>query len=76
MHSVNTQQFRGGEILDRNFDTYEITQFGRVPRIEAVLAKNDKLAPRGGGEQAITTIDGALAMLYLMLQGYGFAVYL
>ena len=35
-------RFRGGDILDRNFDSYEIPRFGWVPRVEAVLIKNDE----------------------------------
>jgi nicotinate dehydrogenase subunit B len=54
-------QFHGGEILDRNFDSYEIPRFSSVPRIEAVLVKNDELAPQGGGEPAITTTGAVLA---------------
>jgi len=54
-------RFRGGEILDRNFDTYDIPSFSGVPRIEAVLVKNDKLAPQGGGEPSITTTGAVIA---------------
>ncbi|MGZ5275682.1 MAG: molybdopterin cofactor-binding domain-containing protein, partial [Caldimonas sp.] len=54
-------RFRGGDILDRNFDTYEIARFSRVPRVEAVLVKNDDLAPQGGGEPSITTTGAVIA---------------
>jgi len=54
-------RFRGGEILDRNFDSYEIPRFSWVPRIECVLVKNDALAPQGGGEPAITTTGAVIA---------------
>ncbi len=54
-------RFRGGEILDRNFDSYEIPKFSSAPRVEAVLVKNDELAPQGGGEPAITTTGAVLA---------------
>jgi isoquinoline 1-oxidoreductase len=54
-------RFRGGEILDRNFDTYAIPRFSWVPRIETVLVNNDALAPQGGGEPAITPTGGAIA---------------
>src|SRR5207244_4868507 len=43
-------QFKGGDILDRNFDTYELPRFAILPRIETVLIKNDDLTPAGGGE--------------------------
>ena len=54
-------RFRGGDILDRNFGTYEIPRFSWVPRIEAVLVKNDDLAPQGGGEPSITTTGAVIA---------------
>ena len=54
-------RFRGGEILDRNFDSYEIPKFSSATRVEAVLVKNDELAPQGGGEPAITTTGAILA---------------
>lgn len=54
-------QFRGGEILDRNFDTYQLPRFAMVPHIEAILVKNDDLAPQGGGEPAIVPLGAAIA---------------
>jgi len=54
-------RFRGGEILDRNFDTYPLPRFADVPRIEAVLVANDALAPQGGGEPAITCTGAVIA---------------
>jgi CO/xanthine dehydrogenase Mo-binding subunit len=53
--------FRGGEILDRNFDTYDIPRFSWVPRIDTVLVKNDDVAPQGGGEPSITTTGAVIA---------------
>lgn len=54
-------QFRGGEILDENFGTYELPRFSHVPRIESVLVKNDELAPQGGGEPAIVPMGAVIA---------------
>jgi len=54
-------RFRGGEILDRNFDTYRLPRFSAVPHIEAILVRNDDLAPQGGGEPPITTVGAVLA---------------
>ena len=54
-------RFKGGQVLDRNFDTYTITRFSSAPRIEAVLVRNDELAPQGGGEPSITTTGAAVA---------------
>ena len=54
-------RFKGGDILDRNFDTYELPRFSEVPRIETVLVKNDALSPQGGGEPAIVPMGAAIA---------------
>ena len=54
-------RFRGGDILDRNFDTYRLPRFSSVPRIEAVLVRNDALAPQGGGEPPITIMGAVIA---------------
>lgn len=54
-------RFRGGEVLDRNFDTYALPRFGDVPAIEAILVKNDGLSPQGGGEPAITVAGAVIA---------------
>jgi nicotinate dehydrogenase subunit B len=54
-------QFRGGQILDDNFDTYTVPRFSWLPRIETVLVKNDALAPQGGGEPAIVPMGAAIA---------------
>jgi CO/xanthine dehydrogenase Mo-binding subunit len=56
-----TLRFKGGEILDRNFDTYELPRFSGLPEIEALLVKNDALAPQGGGEPAIVPVGAAIA---------------
>jgi len=54
-------RFRGGEILDRNFDSYDIPRIGAAPAVEVVLVKNDDLAPQGCGEPAITTTGAVIA---------------
>jgi CO/xanthine dehydrogenase Mo-binding subunit len=54
-------RFRGGEILDRNFDTYHLPRFSWLPRIETVLVANDELAPQGGGEPAIVAMGAVVA---------------
>jgi nicotinate dehydrogenase subunit B len=53
--------FNGGEILDRNFDTYEIPRFSWLPKIETVVLDNPKSPPQGGGEPAIITMGAVLA---------------
>jgi len=53
--------FKGGEIFDTNFDTYEIPRFSWMPKIETVLVDSDDLAPHGGGEPVIICMGGAIA---------------
>lgn len=54
-------RFDGGRILDTNFDSYELPRFSWVPKIEAVLVKNDELDPQGGGEPAIVPVGAVVA---------------
>ena len=54
-------RFKGGQILTRNFDTYELPRFSGMPEIETVLVKNDELTPQGGGEPAIVPVGAAIA---------------
>jgi CO/xanthine dehydrogenase Mo-binding subunit len=53
--------FRGGEILDTNFATYNLPRFSMVPRIETILISNDELTPQGGGEPAIVPMGAVIA---------------
>ncbi len=53
--------FRGGDILDLNFDTYEIPRFSWLPEIETVIIDAVNSDPQGGGEPAIITMGGAIA---------------
>lgn len=54
-------RFRGGEILDTNFDTYEIPRFSWVPRIETIIVENRDLPPQGVGEPPIICTGAAVA---------------
>jgi isoquinoline 1-oxidoreductase len=53
--------FKAGEILDLNYDTYEIPRFSWLPKIETVLVENNALPFSGGGEPAITNMGAVLA---------------
>jgi CO/xanthine dehydrogenase Mo-binding subunit len=53
--------FKGGEIHDLNFDSYEIPRFSWLPQIETVLIDNPEMPPQGGGEPAITCMGGVIA---------------
>jgi len=54
-------RFRGGEVLDRNFDTYAIPRFSWLPKIEVVLIDNPATAALGGGEPPMIAIGAAVA---------------
>jgi isoquinoline 1-oxidoreductase len=53
--------FRNGELLDTNFDTYQMPRFSGVPRIETVILDSPDLPAQGGGEPAIVPMGGVLA---------------
>ena len=53
--------FKGGRVLDTNYDTYEIPRFSWVPKIETVLIENNETAPQGGGEPAIILMGALIA---------------
>jgi isoquinoline 1-oxidoreductase len=53
--------FNGGDIKDKNFDTYELPRFSWLPKIETVLIDNPDMPPQGCGEPAITTMGGVIA---------------
>ncbi|MCX6144192.1 MAG: molybdopterin-dependent oxidoreductase, partial [Ignavibacteriales bacterium] len=53
--------FKGGQILETNFDTYQIPRFSWLPKIETFILENKELDPQGGGEPAIVTMGGAIA---------------
>lgn len=53
-------RFRGGEILDTNFDTYEIPRFSWLPDIETVILDNRDADPQGGGEPAIIVMGAVI----------------
>ena len=53
--------FRGGEVLDRNFDSYELPRFSGLPRLEALLIDAPEIPAQGGGEPAIVPVGAVLA---------------
>jgi len=54
-------RFKNGEVLDRNFDTYELPRFSWLPKIETVILDSPGLAAQGGGEPAIVTMGAVVA---------------
>jgi len=53
--------FKGGQILDLDFDTYELPRFSWVPKIETVLIEASDSPARGGGEPAIICMGAVIA---------------
>jgi nicotinate dehydrogenase subunit B len=53
-------KFDGGNIRDRNFDSYEIPRFSWMPRLECVIMDRKDQAPQGGGEPAIIGVGAAV----------------
>lgn len=53
--------FRGGDIRDRNFDTYTLPRFSWLPKIEAVLVDNPDFPAQGGGEPPIVNMGAVIA---------------
>ncbi len=54
-------RFNGGEILDVNFDSYELPRFSWLPEIETIIIDNQESDPQGGGEPAIITMGAVVA---------------
>ena len=53
--------FKGGRILDRNFDTYELPRFSWIPKIETVILDLKDEPAQGGGEPAIICMGAVVA---------------
>jgi nicotinate dehydrogenase subunit B len=53
--------FKGGKVLDTNFDSYELPRFSWVPKIETVLIDAKDSPPQGGGEPAIIVMGAVVA---------------
>jgi len=49
------------KILDLNFNTYELSRFSWVPKIETVLIKAEDSPAQGGGEPPIICMGGVIA---------------
>jgi isoquinoline 1-oxidoreductase len=60
--------FKGGEIFDLNFDTYEIPRFSWLPKIETVLIDAKNSPPQGGGEPPIISMGAVIAGLTYSFQ--------
>jgi isoquinoline 1-oxidoreductase len=54
-------QFKNGEVLNQNFDSYEIPKFSWLPKIETIILDKQNEPPQGGGEPAIIAVGAAIA---------------
>jgi nicotinate dehydrogenase subunit B len=53
-------RFKGGEIFDTNYDSYEIPKFSWLPKIETVILDDKNADPQGGGEPAIVVMGAVV----------------
>jgi len=53
--------FKGEEVLDVNFDTYNIPRFSWLPEIKTILIDNKDSEAKGGGEPAIVNMGALIA---------------
>jgi nicotinate dehydrogenase subunit B len=53
--------FKGGAVLDTNFDTYALPRFSWLPKIETVILEAHDIPPQGGGEPAIIVMGAVVA---------------
>ena len=53
--------FKGGKVLETNFDTYELPRFSWLPKIETVLIDAKDSPSQGGGEPAIIVMGAVVA---------------
>jgi isoquinoline 1-oxidoreductase len=58
---IEEVRFKNGELLARNFDTYEIPRFSDMPKMEVVLIDNRQFPPDGIGEPPIITMGAVIA---------------
>lgn len=55
-------EFKGGDVITKNFDTYQLPLFSWVPEIiDTVILDRQDQPPQGGGEPPIVCMGGALA---------------
>ena len=53
-------KYEGGNVLDRNFDSYSIPKFSWLPKLECVIMDRPDQPPQGGGEPAIIGVGAAV----------------
>jgi isoquinoline 1-oxidoreductase len=53
--------FKNGEVLDRNFDSYQLPRFSWMPKIETILIDDPGSPALGAGEPPIITMGAAIS---------------
>jgi len=53
--------FKGGDVLVKNFDTYELPRFSWVPKLDIALIDNPQVPAQGGGEPPIIIVGALIA---------------
>jgi len=53
--------FRGGQVLETGFDTYELPHFSWLPKIETIIIDAQELPASGGGEPPIVCVGAVIA---------------
>jgi isoquinoline 1-oxidoreductase len=53
-------KYDGGNIRDRNFDSYQIPRFSWLPKLDCVIMDRKDQPPQGGGEPAIIGVGAAV----------------
>lgn len=61
--------FKGGEIADLNFHSYDIPLFSSLPVIETILIDSKDPDPHGGGEPAIVNMGAVIANAFFDATG-------
>jgi len=54
-------RFRGGEIHDHNFDTYQLPRFSWLPKIECIIVETPGVPAQGCAEPPVVTVGAVLA---------------
>jgi nicotinate dehydrogenase subunit B len=54
-------QFKGGDMHNHNFDSYDIPKFSWIPKIDTLILDRKDQPARGGGEPAIIGMGGVIA---------------
>ena len=62
-------RFQGGEIRDRNFDTYLLPRFSWLPKIECIVIETPGTPAQGCAEPPVVTVGAVLANAIFDLTG-------